>query len=223
MTAEPATGPLPPHARFADFLPADELRALLDWTMAEESRFTPGKVFYGEGGKNQRVDSAVRQVLRHRGVGTMESTFKERLLDALPQIMAGAGYRGPEPRSLQFELNAYGDGAHFRPHLDIPLGANRRTMGDEEGEDRVISAVYYFFSEPKAFSGGALRLYRFGAQPPFADDEAGGSVTLEPIQNSLVVFPSWVLHGVEPVQCPSGRFADHRFALNCWFCRPLNG
>jgi hypothetical protein len=23
------------------------------------------------------------------------------------------------------------------------------------------------------------------------------------------------------VSCPSGRFADYRFGLNCWFCREL--
>ena len=92
-------------------------------------------------------------------------------------------------------------------------------MGAGEGEDRVISAVYYFYREPKGFSGGALRLYRFGAdaQDPAAD---AGSIAFEPRQNSLVCFPSWAKHKVEAVSCPSGKFEDYRFGLNCWFCRP---
>jgi SM-20-related protein len=33
------------------------------------------------------------------------------------------------------------------------------------------------------------------------------------------VFPSWVLHEVRPVSCPSKRFVDSRFAINCWLWR----
>jgi len=149
----------------------------------------------------------------------MAPMMREALFGGLPEIMAAAGYAGPEPRSIEFELNAYGEGAHFAPHIDIPLGETRKPAGEEEGEDRVISAVYYFHSEPKAFSGGALRLYRFGADPETAATQ--DSVALEPVQNSLVIFPSWARHGVETAHCESGRFADFRFGLNCWFCRKI--
>ena len=74
----------------------------------------------------------------------------------------------------------------------------------------MISAVYYFHNIPKGFSGGNLRLFRFGSE------EADDGVAIEPIDNSLVEFPSWVRHQVERVSCPSGDFADYRYALNCW-------
>jgi Rps23 Pro-64 3,4-dihydroxylase Tpa1-like proline 4-hydroxylase len=125
----------------------------------------------------------------------------------------------PEPQSLEFEITASGDGAHFAPHIDIALGAGRRTVGKEEGEDRVISTVYYFHRDPKGFTGGALRLYRFGVDPSEAQDH--DSVAFEPVQNSLVAFPSFARHSVERVHCPSGEFADYRFGLNCFFCRRL--
>ena len=48
-------------------------------------------------------------------------------------------------------------------------------------------------------------------------------VAIEPIDNSLLVFPSWAQHGVEQVNCPSGEFDDYRYAVNCWYCRPLDG
>ena len=137
----------------------------------------------------------------------------------MPEIMGAAGYRGPEPRSLEFEVNAYGEGAHFAPHVDIPLGPRRRTLGKEKGEDRLITGVYYFFREPKRFSGGALRLYAFGTDPAVCGPDE--SRAFEPVQNRLVIFPSWAQHSVDRVGCPSTDFADYRFALNCWFCRKI--
>src|SRR5690242_1351733 len=206
MADSPALGPMPPHGRLEGFLSEDERRALIDWAIAEEAAFKPAKVFYGEGGNLRRLDPARRNALKHEGIGPLEPMMHSALLDALPRIMDAAGYHGPEPRSIEFELNAYGDGAHFAPHIDIPLGRNRKPAGQQAGEDRVISVVYYFHSEPKAFSGGALRLYRFGADPDAAGPD--DSVLFEPAQNSLVVFPSWAMHKVEPVHCPSTQFAD---------------
>ena len=215
-------GPIPPHAQFEDFLAESGRSALLDWTLANQAEFKEAKVFY-RGGTAKRLDPNVRQALRHVGAGPFEALLEERLLDALPQVMAAAAYSGPEPRSIELELVAYGEGAHFAPHIDIPVGAARTPTGKEKGEDRLITAVYYFHREPKAFSGGKLRLYRFGADAsdPALNEE--GSIAFEPIQNSLLVFPSWAQHSVERVSCPSGRFADYRFAINCWFCRPTAG
>jgi Rps23 Pro-64 3,4-dihydroxylase Tpa1-like proline 4-hydroxylase len=212
---------MPPHAVFEKFLADDDRRALLDWAIGAQGEFKPAKVFYGEGGTLKKLDPTRRNALKHYGIGPLQETVRTRLLDRLPEIMAAAGYAGPEPRSIEFELNAYGNGAHFAPHIDIPLGANRKPAGEEEGEDRVITAVYYFHSDPKLFSGGALRLYRFGADPESAAAE--DSVAFEPKQNSLVIFPSWAMRWVEPVRCPSSDFADFRFGLNCWFCRRLQG
>jgi hypothetical protein len=211
---------MPPHGCIEDLLDHEDLKAFLSWAIAQEAAFKPAKVFYGPGGRMDRVNPKSRIALKHRGIGPFEPLIRTRLFAQLPRIMEIAGYRGPEPRSIEFELNAYGDGAHFAPHIDIPVGPNREETGEQQGEDRFISAVYYLFREPKGFSGGALRIFRFGADP-----ERGGeadSVAFEPVQNRLIVFPSWARHAVERVTCESGQFADHRFALNCWFCRKLS-
>ena len=92
--------------------------------------------------------------------------------------------------------------------MDTYVGDARRAS------DRLLSAVYYFHAEPKAFSGGALRLYPFGAKK---DEDSFADV--QPEQNTLLVFPSWAPHEVLPVSCPSGRFSDSRFAVNCWIHR----
>jgi hypothetical protein len=210
-------GPLPPCRQFDRFLADRERRALLDWAIAHESAFEPAKVFYGEHGSLSRVAPDRRNALKHHGVKQFEPLLRQRLLKSWPEISAAAGYNGPEPTSIEFELNAYGNGGRFAPHIDIPIGRSRVSTGEQEGEDRVVSAVCYFHSEPKAFSGGTLRLYRFGADPRTAGP--GDSIVFEPQQDSLVVFPSWAMHEVETVQCASERFGDFRFGLNCWFCR----
>lgn len=215
------TGPMPPYAQITDFLDAGLHQRLLDWVGDRQQDFEPATVTKGKDGQGDRLDPDVRIALKLRDLGPHKAILSERLLASLPRIMAAVGCSGPEPRSLELELTAYGDGAHFKPHLDIPIGSDRKPLGARQGEDRVISAVYYFHNRPKGFSGGRLRLFRFGSDPaqwPEAD-----SVAIEPIDNSLLVFPSWAQHGVERVSCPSGDFNDYRYAVNCWYCRPLDG
>jgi hypothetical protein len=214
-------GPMPPYAQFRDFLDDATHRALLDWVSTQRANFVEATVTKSKAGYGTRLDPEVRIALKLGDLGALEAPLSERLLEALPDAMAAIGSRGPEPRSLELEITAYGDGAHFRPHLDIPIGSDRKPLGARKGEDRVISAVYYFHNQPKGFSGGQLRLFRFGSDPMnCAEDD---SVAVEPVDNSLLVFPSWVQHGVERVSCPSGNFDDYRYAVNCWYCRPLDG
>ena len=215
------TGPMPPYAQFTDFLDAAAHQALLDWVSAQKSNFVEATVTKGKAGQGNRLDPEVRIALKLGDLGPLESDLAARFLDALPRGMEAIGSKGPEPRSLELEITAYGDGAHFKPHLDIPVGPDRKPLGARKGEDRVISAVYYFHNRPKRFSGGRLRLFRFGCDP--SDCAEGDSVAIEPIDNSLLLFPSWAQHGVERVSCPSGDFDHYRYAVNCWYCRPLDG
>jgi SM-20-related protein len=216
----PAEGPLPPYARILDFLPEDELGQLLNWVFSVRDKFQPATVSKGRPKREFRVDPERRIGLTTRKLGPLRGVLSERLLKALPELMAGTGTGGSPPTSLELELAAHADGAYYRPHIDIPVGANRQPLGANPGEDRVLSAVYYFYAEPKGFTGGQLRLYGFGPIPA-AGEEQRAYVDIEPVRNSLVAFPSWVPHEVRPIAVPSGDFGDYRFALNCWFCRAL--
>jgi Rps23 Pro-64 3,4-dihydroxylase Tpa1-like proline 4-hydroxylase len=205
--------PLPPYAQLTDFLPAEELSSLLEWVLAHQDRFAPATIMSGD---QAVVNAEWRVGLTCRDLGPLEPQLRKRMLDALPVVMAKTGAAGPEPSTLELELAAHGDGAHYRPHTDLPIGARRkqRTIGD----DRVLSSVLYFHAEPKGFSGGALRLFRLGAEETGDESEF---VEIPPLRNSLVVFHSWIRHEVRPVRCPSREFRDYRFALNCWFRRKL--
>ena len=63
-------------------------------------------------------------------------------------------------------------------------------------------------------AGGVLRIYSFTD-----NNDTGSFVDIELTNDSLVFFPSWLTHEVLPVTCPSGRFEDSRFAINCWVRR----
>ena len=48
------------------------------------------------------------------------------------------------------QLTAHNDGCYYKIHNDA---------GSEKTANREISYVYYFYQEPKAFSGGELKIY----------------------------------------------------------------
>ena len=135
--------------------------------------------------------------------------LSRRLYLSLPDLFGMAGMQAFPVSRIELELVVYRDGAYFRPHTDT------KRLGEPAAEDRLITGVYYFHKEPKGFSGGALRLHRFGVSDPGPDDYA----EIEPQQNSLLVFPSWSIHEVTPVSTPSESLADARFAVNCWINR----
>ena len=201
-----------PHGFIEGFLPTDEHDELLVYAVANEARFKPAKVMRASG--RDEVDPLVRTALKLRDLGALTCRLHDRFLAALPDVMKLAGASGKEPRTLELELTAYGEGAFYSRHFDIRIGAGQLQIGTEPGTDRVISAVYYAHTWPKAFAGGVLRLYPFGA-----GDGTDGAVEIEATDNRLAVFPSWAPHEVLPVRCPSGEFRDYRFAINCWYCR----
>lgn len=200
-----------PWHQFGNVLPPAERSALLDWTLANRTRFKPAGLA-GVG-----VDPTRRVAGKLKDLGPLYPVIDARLRSMLPAIFAATHTRPFAVEHVELEIAAHGDGAFFARHSDIPLGPGRHPLGGDDGgaQDRLVSAVYYFHREPKGFSGGALRLHRFGGS------EEGGHVDVEPLQNSLLVFPSWAPHEVRRVSCPSGAFEDHRFAVNAWFCRTL--
>lgn len=208
----PAPAPLPPHRLLTGFLPAGDHRRLLDWTLAARDRLRPSKLVGGVVDEELRVSSVLRDL------GEMRPLLKTAIANRLDQIFAGAGVRPFTPDVVETELAAHGDGAHFAPHVDVAYGADRGLVGGDRtgGHDRIVSCVYYFHAEPKRFTGGELRLHRFGSR---ASGEEGSYVDIPPRQNALLVFPSIALHEVRRVSVPSRRFEDSRFAVNIWLAR----
>lgn len=202
------TNPLrrvPPHLVRREFLPAADHAALLDWVLGHEADLAPSTV--GGGGT---VHGGVRNSmgLRSRLPAAFSEALCGRVVAQLPEWLDGLGLAPFPVESVVLSLVVYNDGAFYRRHVDTATG------GRDAGK-RMLTGVYYFHREPRGFEGGALRLHPLSAGPqgeaPFVD--------IAPEQNSLAVFPAWAPHEVRPVACPSRRYADSRFAINCWVRR----
>jgi Rps23 Pro-64 3,4-dihydroxylase Tpa1-like proline 4-hydroxylase len=201
---------MPPHHQYRDFLPPAELAGLIDYTLENRARFRPSEL------AGKIVDPSRRHSEQLRDIGPFRDLFEGRLRGMSEDLFRRTGTKPFDIDHFELDIVAHGDGAHFNAHSDIPVGPGRQRLGgDSSGRhDRILSGVYYYHVEPKAFSGGQLRLFRFGG-----GDAPDDHVDLEPENNSLVVFPSWAVHEVRRISCPSGRFEDSRFAVNAWLCR----
>jgi Rps23 Pro-64 3,4-dihydroxylase Tpa1-like proline 4-hydroxylase len=186
-----------PHATVADWLAPDMAEALLDFAIARERDFSAGLVYDQS---DPCHDPDRRQTQRLRVDGPLRKHLKARALDHKPALERAFGVPPFDVRLVEVELAAHGDGAHFERHTDTFAGRHGRTT-------RVLTLVLYLHRRPRGFEGGALRLHALGG-PAVRD--------LEPDHNMLVAFPSFLPHSVQTVRCPSGSFADRRFAVNIW-------
>ena len=189
-----------PYMHVENFLDQDLSQQLLDYAINNKDIYTQSQIGKGKEGK---VNEKVRISHVTRELGPWEAVIQEKVDAFYPKIREGLGMSDfAKRKNFEIELAAHGDGAFFKPHIDMRLG---------ETGDRVISVVYYMHKTPKNFAGGGLRIYPNEIFP--GDDQP---VILEPTHNSLAVFQSYVHHEVLPVSCPSGEFKDYRFAVNCW-------
>ena len=85
-------------------------------------------------------------------------------------------------------------------------------------ESRELTFVYYFYQDPKPFSGGELRFYDHKIEND-VEVRADSFRIIEPHHNSLVVFRSCYHHEVLPIQCASQAFVHSRFTINGWIRR----
>jgi Rps23 Pro-64 3,4-dihydroxylase Tpa1-like proline 4-hydroxylase len=195
----PSRALMPPHVVLRDLLDETSAAALVDYAASRESEFRPTGV------GPHAVDTSIRVSLGLRDLGDFRRILEAEVLGRLTELITSLRMPPFEASRFETQLVAHGDGAFYKRHIDT------QTAGQYEraGEIRVLSGVYYVFARPKAFSGGALRLHAIGGSAP-------SFVDIEPEHNTLVAFPSWAPHEVTPVSCPSGRFGDSRFAVNCW-------
>lgn len=178
----------------------------MEWTLSKKADFVSSSLRGGT------VNEAVRKSSLLYDLGPLKKVFKERVRNDLPEWIKTMRATSFPFQGSELEIVAHNDGAHFRFHTDT--GINYLHDGRSR---RVLSGVYYFNREPKAFTGGQLRLFPIGtrSEDVYGDKEPE-CVVIEPEQNSFAIFPSWAPHDVARVTCESKAFADSRFAVNCW-------
>ena len=187
-----------PHVVVPGLLGEAAVGRLLSHIEASEPKFEATRIGFAE---TARLAPEVRTSSKMRFGGEAAAEFMAAVTTVVPSLLERLGMRPFTPSGYELELVAHGDGAFYRRHLDVHVG--------EQGpaHHRVLSAVYYFHRQPRAFSGGALRIFSF---------DLGASVDVEPIHDTLIAFATSAPHEVLPVAVPSRAFLDSRFAINCW-------
>jgi SM-20-related protein len=195
--------PSVPHVVMPGALAPSLCARLLAHAIAGQDRSRDAKVG-GESPGRALVDPNVRKNKIVPGSPEIDIEFA-RLVDGwLPEARSALGMRPAARGDIEVSMVAYGDGDRYVRHIDTYTGAAA------SGPPREITFVGYFFREPRGFSGGALRLF---------DMLGREHVDIEPSCGLVTAFPSWLPHEVLPVSCPSGEFADGRFAVNIWVLR----
>lgn len=201
--AEPSflAGRFPSHRIFSSWLGAAASARLLAYALASEGRFAPTRLAHAGTG---RLETITRLSSVLKDLGAFAGLLHRRAVVLQSELETAFGMAQTPPNSTQMELVAHGDGAFYRPHTDTFTG-DQYTPGGR----RRLTMVYYLHREPRRFTGGRLRLFDLGGSQ---------SIDVEPVHDSLLVFPSTARHEVERVSCPEGAFADGRFAVNIWLC-----
>lgn len=190
-----------PYRVFPDWLGETQAASLLAYGLAAEARFTPTKL--NDNGTG-RLDAVVRQSSVLKDLGCFADPLRRKALALQAGLEMAFDLSHTTANSTQIEMVAHGDGAFYRPHTDT-YGGDEYTPGGR----RRMTMVYYFNQAPRRFTGGRLRMFDLGGEQ---------SIEVEPIHDSLLVFPSSALHEVETISCPDGAFAESRFAVNIWLC-----
>jgi SM-20-related protein len=196
-----------------NFLSKEDLAALLAYTLEHEADFTISQI-YKEKDKPEvsRGPGVVKSNLRKSLIMEVDKRYKE-MIDGyinkvLPDVLHQLGIEPFPIKRREYQLTASNDGAFFKMHRDKGPRAS-------PVHSRVLTYVYYFNHEPKAFSGGNLQVY----DTIKVDDHVMSALnfqTITPLQNQIVFFPSPLMHEVLPVDCPSQQFAASRFTFNGW-------
>lgn len=179
---------------------------LLAYAISSEEHFQKSTIgSTGEQDERVRISSVLNDL------NCFQAVLAQRVLALVPDLIKQLGLTPFLATGVETQIAAHGEGAFYNRHVDLFTDESRNKQAD-----RLISLVYYFYKEPKSFSGGLLRLYPMPGIPYGPDEQ---TIDIVPEQDKAIAFSSWVPHEVLPVSCPSGSFSDSRFAINCWVLR----
>lgn len=200
-----------PFMQLKGFLTRTEQKRLFKVvSSAGRERFRPA----GVGGNKDKPEGVVNRNTRDAIVAVGETRrevgpwFRPKLRSILPSAWARLGLEHIEQCRIEMDITAHLSGGYYKPHRDNGEGLYR---------ERRLSYVYYFHREPKRFSGGDLHLY-----DGEVEEGSGGVVSyfrIEPLHNSLVLFPSHYIHEITAVECDPDDFMSGRFTVNGWVRR----
>lgn len=202
QSAIPSRDPLiSDYVQFENFLSPIDHAWLLEYVLQRQSDFVSTRTSTGAENYRESV------VLYH--FPEFADLVRKRIQALFPDIIATLGLPDFAIDQIEAQLTAHNDGNFYKVHND---------NGSPDTATRELTYVYYFYREPKAFSGGELVIYDSKIQNNYYV-RADTYKQVEPRNNSIVFFMSRYMHEVLPIQCPSRAFADSRFTINGWIRR----
>jgi SM-20-related protein len=192
-----------PFVLVRDFLPAERLAELLEFTARQHDTFAPTPV----GSKDGNVyDANARWCESVWNVESISAWLLPLVQARLPLALTQLGLP-PQPLEIRdCKITRYGDGGFFGPHVDRAGGFTERILG----------LVLYFHYPPKRFTAGGLAIYDRDLR---TGEAAMSCTTIIPEQNELVLLGSDCWHEVLPVHCAPDEWEAGRFTFNGWICR----
>ncbi len=184
-----------------NFLTVEEKNQLLDYVLQHESDFVSTSTSTG--------DLDYRRSMILYSFPEFSQLITKRIHAILPDVFRKLKLSPFTVSEIETQLTSHNDGNYYKIHND---------NGSPDTAKREFTYVYYFYREPKSFSGGELKIYDSKIENNFYVN-ADSYQLVEPRNNSIVFFLSRYLHEVLPVSCPSKDFADSRFTINGWVHR----
>ncbi|TAD79465.1 MAG: hydroxylase [Oscillatoriales cyanobacterium] len=194
---------IPQVYQIDQFLSPEEHQAALQVALTRADQFVGSKT------TTNAADYRRSSILYATLYPDLYELLRQRILAIMPVVVEQLRVPRFTPGQVEMQLTAHNDGCFYKIHND---------SGSPETITRVLTYVYYFYQEPKQFSGGELRLYETDLNGSMVT-ESDRSHIVEPLNNRIVFFDSRCKHEVLPVRCPSQQFADSRFTLNGWIRR----
>ncbi len=189
------------YARVDNLLPKEQLQQLLQYAIANEGRFVPSQNFYN--------DTDYRRSWVLYEFPEFSSVILNYVQMLMPQVLKSLKMEPFPIDYIECQMTAHNHGNYYKVHND---------NGSPDAQTRELTYVYYFYREPKQFSGGELLIYDVELKNGMYD-KADTYKTYNPSNNTIIFFPSYLMHEVLPVTCPSQQFSDSRFTVNGWVRR----
>ncbi|MGD1809372.1 2OG-Fe(II) oxygenase [Dapis sp. BLCC M126] len=184
-----------------NFLTNSDTEQLLNYVLQRKSDFVPTTT-------STKAENYRRSLVLH-SFPKFQELIVNRIKEIFPDVLNKLSIPAFSIAEIESQLTAHNDNNFYKIHND---------NGSPDTTSRVLTYVYYFYREPKAFAGGNLIIYDSKLKGKHYV-KADTFKTVEPKNNSIVFFLSRYMHEVLPVTCPYQYFADSRFTINGWIRR----
>jgi len=190
---------IPSHyALINEFLSPSQLSELLRYSINKQPEFIPTT--------NSANDPSYRRSFYLPYFPEFSELMINLVWKITPQILTHLGMSNFAIGQIESQMTAHNHGNYYKIHND---------NGSPDTATRSLTYVYYYYREPKAFTGGELVIYDSKIENGFSVAAKSHKV-IQPQNNTIIFFPSHCMHEVLPVSCPSEYFADSRFTINGW-------